>query len=303
MPAHSCDLRGALKMTAPDINPAIPPVLDGFGALASRYKLLLSDVWGVVHNGEAAYEAACAALKKARDSGTTVILISNAPRPGVVVAKQIARWGVPADCYDTIVASGDVARTEIETRPDAKIFHLGPSRDLPNYDGLPNAMVGEDDCDLVVVTGPFNDEVEGPDDYREMFARLKQRDVLMLCANPDIVVERGDKLIWCAGALAQVYEELGGKVIYAGKPHAPIYDLAFETAAKIRGNRVAKNEVLAIGDGARTDLKGAALQGIDCLFITGGIHAADFAEENNRAGEIFAEQAAWPVGMMHRLRW
>lgn len=290
-------------MKAPDIDPAIPPVLDGFGPLAPRYRLILSDVWGVVHNGEAAYPAACAALKAARKNGATVILISNAPRPGVVVAKQIARWGVPADCYDTIVASGDVARTEIEARPAAKIFHLGPARDLPNYDGLPNPMVGEDACDLVVVTGPFNDEVEGPDDYREMFARLKQRDVLMLCANPDIVVERGDKLIWCAGALAQVYEELGGRVIYAGKPHAPIYDLAFLTARKLRGDAVAKGEVLAIGDGARTDLKGAALQGIDCLFITGGIHAADFSEEQNRAGAIFAEQAAWPIGMMHRLRW
>ena len=155
----------------------------------------------------------------------------------------------------------------------------------------------------LVVTGPFDDEVETPDDYREMFARLRSRNVPMLCANPDLVVERGDKLIWCAGALAQVYEELGGKVIYAGKPHAPIYDLAFATAAKLRGKAIPKDEVLAIGDGARTDLKGAALQGIDCLFITGGIHAEDFSEENNRAAEIFAEQAAWPVAMMHRLSW
>lgn len=293
----------ALKRNAPDIDPAIPPVIGGFRTLAPNYRLLLSDVWGVVHNGAAAYAAACGALKEARSRGTTVILISNAPRPGVIVAKQIARWGVPADCYDTIVASGDVARTEMEARPEAKIFHLGPDRDLPNYDGLPNPMVGEDECDMVVVTGPFNDEVEGPDDYREMFARLRKRDVLMLCANPDIVVERGDKLIWCAGALAQVYEELGGKVIYAGKPHAPIYDLAFRKAAELRGAPVPKREVLAIGDGARTDLKGAALQGIDCLFITGGIHAEDFTEEKNRAGEIFAEQAAWPIGMMHRLSW
>lgn len=292
-----------MKNNTPDITPAIPPVLEGFGAIASNYKLLLSDVWGVVHNGQVAYEAACSALKRARGQGATVLLISNAPRPGVVVAKQIARWGVPADCYDLIVASGDVARTEMEARPDAKIFHLGPERDLPNYAGLPNRMTGEDECDLVVVTGPFNDEVEGPDDYREMFARLRKRDVLMLCANPDLVVERGDKLIWCAGALAQVYEELGGRVIYAGKPHAPIYDLAFRRTKELRGAAVPKSQVLAIGDGARTDLKGAALQGIDCLFVTGGIHAGDFSEEKNRAGEIFAEQAAWPVGMMHRLRW
>lgn len=289
--------------SAPNITPAIPPVLEGFGPIAPNYKLLLSDVWGVVHNGVAAYPAACEALKRARESGATVVLISNAPRPGAVVAKQIEKWGVPADCYDTIVASGDVARTELEARPDAKLFHLGPSRDLPNYDGLPNKLVGEDECDIVVVTGPFNDEVEVAEDYRAMFEKLIARNVLMLCANPDLVVERGDKLIVCAGALAQLYEQMGGKAIYAGKPFAPIYDQVVAVAEKMRGTRIEKREMLAIGDGARTDLKGAALQGIDCLFITGGIHAEDFSEEKNRAGEIFAEQAAWPIGMMHRLRW
>ena len=292
-----------MKNNTPDLSPALPPVLDGFGAIARKYKLLLSDVWGVVHNGVAAYPAACEALKTARKNGATVILISNAPRPGVVVAKQIAKWGVPADCYDTIVASGDVARTELEARPEAKLFHLGPARDMPNYDGLPNKMVGEDECDVVVVTGPFNDEIEVAEDYREMFSRLIPRGVLMLCANPDLVVERGDKLIVCAGALAQLYEQMGGKAIYAGKPYAPIYDRVVAEAQKLRGGKIEKEEMLAIGDGARTDLKGAALQGIDCLFITGGIHAEDFSEEKNRAGEIFAEQAAWPIGMMHRLSW
>jgi HAD superfamily hydrolase (TIGR01459 family) len=292
-----------VKNNTPDISPALPPVLSGFGTIASKYKLLLSDVWGVVHNGAVSYPAACEALKTARKNGATVILISNAPRPGVVVAKQIAKWGVPADCYDTIVASGDVARTELEARPDAKLFHLGPARDMPNYDGLPNKMVGEDECDVVVVTGPFDDEVEVAEDYRAMFERLIPRNVLMLCANPDLVVERGDKLIVCAGALAQLYEQMGGKAIYAGKPYAPIYDQVVATAEKLRGDKIKKEEMLAIGDGARTDLKGAALQGIDCLFITGGIHAEDFSEEKNRASEVFAEQAAWPVGMMHRLSW
>ena len=292
-----------MNNNTPNISPALPPVLIGFSAIASKYKLLLSDVWGVVHNGVAAYPAACEALKTARRNGATVILISNAPRPGVIVAKQIAKWGVPADCYDMIVASGDVARTELEARPEAKLFHLGPSRDLPNYDGLPNKLVGEDECDIAVVTGPFNDEVEVAEDYRSMFEGLIERNVLMLCANPDLVVERGDKLIVCAGALAQLYEQMGGKAIYAGKPYAPIYDQVVAEAEKLRGAKIKKEEMLAIGDGARTDLKGAALQGIDCLFITGGIHAEDFSEEKNRAGEIFAEQAAWPVGMMHRLSW
>jgi HAD superfamily hydrolase (TIGR01459 family) len=247
-----------VKNNAPNLSSATPPVLDGFGTIAANYKLLLSDVWGVVHNGVAAYPAACEALKKARENGATVVLISNAPRPGVVVAKQIAKWGVPADCYDTIVASGDVARTELEARPEAKLFHLGPARDMPNYDGLPNKMVGEDECDVVVVTGPFNDEVEVAEDYRAMFEGLIERNVLMLCANPDLVVERGDKLIVCAGALAQLYEQMGGKAIYAGKPYAPIYDQVVAVAEKMRGEKITKSEMLAIGDGARTDLKGAA---------------------------------------------
>lgn len=292
-----------MNNNAPGISPAIPPVLEGFGTIAANYKLLLSDVWGVVHNGVAAYPAACAALKRARSEGATVVLISNAPRPGTVVAKQIAKWGVPADCYDAVVASGDVARAELERRSEARLFHLGPERDLPNYDGLPNKLVGEDECDIAVVTGPFNDEVEVAEDYRSRFEKMIRRGVLMLCANPDLVVERGDKLIVCAGALAQLYEQMGGKAIYAGKPYAPIYDRVVAVAEKIRGETIKKSEMLAIGDGARTDLKGASLQGIDCLFITGGIHAEDFSEEKNRAGEIFAEQAAWPVGMMHRLRW
>ncbi len=285
------------------ITAAIPPELPQFRTLAPNYDLILSDVWGVVHNGQSAYEAACDALKRARAAGTTVLMISNAPRPGEIVKKQIARWGVPADCYDDIVASGDVARAELEKHPGAKIFHLGPERDLPNYDGLDATLVGEEAAEIVVVTGPFNDEVETPDDYREMFARMRKRNPLMLCANPDLVVERGDKLIWCAGALAAVYEELGGKVIYAGKPHAPIYDMAYARTAQLRGKSVPKDRVLAIGDGARTDLKGAALQGVDCLFVTGGIHAADFAEEGDRAAQIFAEQAAWPLATVHRLAW
>ncbi len=207
------------------------------------------------------------------------------------------------DRYAVTEALIPIVRAELEARPEAKLFHLGPARDMPNYDGLPNKMVGEDECDVVVVTGPFNDEVEVAEDYRAMFERLIPRKVLMLCANPDLVVERGDKLIVCAGALAMLYEQMGGKAIYAGKPYAPIYDQVVAEAEKLRGAKIKKEEMLAIGDGARTDLKGAALQGIDCLFITGGIHAEDFSEENNRAGEIFAEQAAWPVGMMHRLSW
>lgn len=293
----------ALKNNVPNIDPAVPPVLGGFRTLVPNYRLLLCDVWGVVHNGVAAYQPACDALKRARAAGATVILISNAPRPGSVVAEQIGKLNVPADCYDTVVASGDVAREEMAARPGAKIFHLGPERDLPNYDGLDVTLVGEGDADLIVATGLFDDDTETPADYADMLTRFRARKVPMLCANPDLVVERGDRLIWCAGALAADYEQMGGEVIYAGKPHAAIYDLSREEAVALRGEAIPNDAVLAIGDGIRTDLKGAVFQGIDCLFITGGIHAADFTDEKNRAAELFAEHAAWPAAMMHRLRW
>ena len=293
----------------PDSPADIPPVVTALAPLVPRYDLLLCDVWGVVHNGVAAFPAASDALMKARAAGVSVIMISNAPRPGEVVKKQIARYGVPDAAYDDVVSSGDVARRELMARPGARVFHLGAERDLPNYEGLDVTLVGLDQADLVVCTGPFNDETETPDDYRELMAQIKARGLLLICANPDMVVERGDKLIWCAGALAAIYDEIGGKTLYAGKPHAPIYDLSLARAADLRRQEVARSRVLAVGDGLRTDLAGAARQGIDCLFITRGIHAADLGIGKNgemdrqKLAKAFAEVGAKPAAIMHDLAW
>jgi HAD superfamily hydrolase (TIGR01459 family) len=288
---------------------AAPPVLSGIVTLAPDYDLLLCDVWGVVHNGETAYPAAVEALHRARAGGATVILITNAPRPGAVIEKQIAGYSVPRSCFDTVVASGDVTREELRRWPGVKLFHLGPERDLPNYEGLDLRQVGFDEADMVVCTGLFDDTVETPDDYRDMLAKIHARNIPFVCANPDIVVERGDRLIWCAGALAQLYEELGGRTIYAGKPHAPIYDLSLKRAAEIRGSAVARSRVLAIGDGVRTDLAGAVRQGFDCIFVTGGIHAAELELKDGRvhdmaaAARMFAEAGAAPAAIIRRLSW
>jgi HAD superfamily hydrolase (TIGR01459 family) len=287
----------------------LPPVVDALAPLAERYDLFLCDVWGVVHNGVAAFPAANDALTRARAAGVTVIMISNAPRPGAVVKKQIARYGVPESAHDDVVASGDVTREELAVRPGARVFHLGAERDLPNYEGLDVTLVDLDHADLVVCTGPFHDETETPDDYRELMARIKARDLLLICANPDIVVERGDRLIWCAGALAAIYDELGGRTIYAGKPYAPIYDTCFKRAAVLRGREVPRSRVLAIGDGMKTDLLGAARQKIDCLFITRGIHAADFGldekggMDREKLARAFAEAGAAPIAIMRELIW
>jgi len=288
---------------------APPPVLSGIATLVADYDLLLCDVWGVVHNGETAHPDAIDALHRARAVGATVILITNAPRPGAVIEQQIANYAVPRTCYDTIVASGDVARDELRRWPGVKVFHLGPERDLPNYEGLDLGLVDFEQADVVVCTGFFDDDVETADDYAGMLARIRERGLPFICANPDIVVERGNRLIWCAGALAQAYEKLGGKAIYAGKPYAPIYNLALARAAEIRGAPVAPKRVLAIGDGVRTDLLGAVQQGFDCVFVTSGIHAADLDLSTGSAldaaacARVFAETGASPRALIWRLSW
>jgi HAD superfamily hydrolase (TIGR01459 family) len=287
----------------------LPPVVAALAPFAERYDLFLCDVWGVVHNGVAAFPAANEALTRAREAGVTVIMISNAPRPGAIVHKQIARYGVPQSAYDDVVASGDVTRAELAARPGARVFHLGAERDLPNYEGLDVTLVDLTHADLVVCTGPFNDDTETPDDYRGLMAEIKARDLLLICANPDIVVERGDRLVWCAGALAAIYDELGGKTLYAGKPYAPIYEMCFARAAALRGREVPRARVLAIGDGLKTDLLGAARQKIDCLFVTRGIHAADFGldeeggMDRDKLERAFTEAGAAPAAIMRELIW
>lgn len=277
----------------------IPPAVSGLGSIVSRYDLVLCDLWGVMHDGVHAFPGANEACAQARAAGAAVIMISNAPRPGHVVGEQIARYGVPKAAYDDIVSSGDVTRDELLARPGAKVFHLGPERDLPNYQGLNVTLEDFDTADLIVCTGPFNDETDKPEDYRELLARAKARGLVLLCANPDIVVERGHKLIWCAGAIAAIYDAIGGETVYAGKPYPPIYRIALSRAAKLRGKEIEPKRVLAVGDSVKTDILGARRQGFDALFIARGIHAA----EGGRLAQIYSEIGATPTGVMHEFVW
>jgi HAD superfamily hydrolase (TIGR01459 family) len=287
---------------------AVPPVISGLAPIAARYDLLLCDVWGVLHNGVAAFPDAVAALKNARAGGASVILISNAPRPGAVIRRMLDRMQVPPDAYDAIIASGDVTREELKKRPGVRLFHLGPERDHPNYEGLDVKLVPMEEAELVVCTGLFDDVNETADDYRDFLARIRARELPMICANPDIMVERGEQLVWCAGALAERYAALGGETIYAGKPYAPVYRTALERAAEIRGRAPPKARVLAIGDGVHTDLLGAASQGFDSVFVFGGIHAVDVLDpggelDMERLARLFADGGAWPAAVIRRLAW
>jgi HAD superfamily hydrolase (TIGR01459 family) len=286
----------------------LPEIIDRFAPLRRTYDVLLCDVWGVVHNGLESFPAACDALRRFRQSGGTVILITNAPRPGASVGRILDRLNVPRDAYDAIVSSGDVTRSVVESRLGQRIFHLGPERDVPIFSGLNVTFAPAETADYVVCSGLFDDTREKPDDYRELLAAMRARSLFMLCANPDIVVERGEDLIYCAGALADAYADIGGEVLYCGKPHAPIYETAIGQAARVRGGEAPwLNRVLAIGDSIRTDLKGAAMFGIDCLFVVSGIHAADIrgAGADDLAGlaEMFGAAGLAPKAVMRKLAW
>jgi len=285
----------------------LPALLEAFSQLAPGYDALLCDVWGVVHNGVAAMPHAGDALTRFRSGGGTVVLISNAPRPGAGVIAMLDRLGVPRSAYDRIVTSGDVTRDYVAGRPGATVYHLGPDRDRPLFTGLDLRLGPIDRADYGVCTGLFDDEVETPDDYLDTLRLMRDGGLPMVCANPDLVVERGDRLIYCAGALAEVYVSLGGEVRYAGKPHRAIYEEALAEVAKVRGGAVPLERVLAIGDSVRTDLAGAAAFGVDGLFITSGIHAEELGDRDNpdlaTLGRIFSQAGVRAKAVMHRLAW
>ena len=278
-----------------------------FSTVAPDYDVLLSDVWGVVHNGVAATVDACAALRQFRERGGTVVLITNAPRPGEFVQRFIDGLKVPRDSYDAIVSSGDVTRALIHERAGERVAHIGPSRDLPIFEGLGASLVPVENADYVVCSGLHDDTKEGPDDYDDVIATMLKRKLPMICANPDIVVERGDHLVYCAGAIADRYATKGGHVIYAGKPYRPIYEQAMAAAHTARGRDTAHGRVLAIGDSVRTDLKGAVAFGIDCLFVTAGIHAEELGGRDNpdaaALSAMFKDAQVAPKLVMRRLVW
>ena len=252
-----------------------PALINGLSAVADRYDVLLSDVWGVIHNGRESFRDACAALARWRAERGPVILISNAPRPSSAVHSQLDQLGVPREAWSAFISSGDATRILLSARAPGPAWAIGPDKDAALYEGLDLAFSGPEGAAFISCTGPYDDDVEGPDDYEARFKVALERRLQMICANPDIMVQKGDRLIYCGGALAQRYEEMGGEVIMAGKPHAPIYDLCLAEAQLILGRPLERSRVLCIGDGVATDARGANRQGLDLLFIASGIHGAE----------------------------
>ncbi|MEN3794103.1 TIGR01459 family HAD-type hydrolase [Fulvimarina sp. MAC3] len=250
--------------------------------VAHGYGAIICDVWGVVHNGVAKFPAAEEALLSARHKGLKVVLLTNSPRPRDGVVAQLAGMGFDENAYDHIVTSGDATR-ELIAKGEGPIHHIGPERDLDLFADLGVERVALEEATRVVVTGLFDDENETPDDYRKLLRELRDRELPMICANPDIVVQRGEKMIYCAGSIAREYASLGGEVAFAGKPHTPIYELAAE---RIGFDKNARHRILAIGDGMPTDIRGAQSFGVDVLFITLGIHSEELDSTDPSADSV-----------------
>jgi HAD superfamily hydrolase (TIGR01459 family) len=271
--------------------------------IADGYDALICDVWGVLHNGEVATASASDALQRFRAAGKTVLLLSNAPRPGANVRPQLDKMGVPADAFDDILTSGDLARARLAADPWAWVHRIGPARDDPTFEGLSLTFVEPDEADIAIVTGLMDDETETGETYRPVLERLFAFEVPLLCANPDVIVERGERLIPCAGAVAAVYEQMGGEVTWLGKPYPVAYEAAFERLQTLAGRAFAKDRVLMVGDGLRTDILGAKQAGIDALFVAGGVHAVDAGSDGAGLQALYAQWKVAPRHVAWRLAW
>jgi HAD superfamily hydrolase (TIGR01459 family) len=289
-------------MTAPQKSAL--KALAGLSEIAHDYDVLLCDVWGVIHNGRDRFPAACAALEQFAAERGPVVLISNSPRPSSDVELQLDALKVPRSAWTTFVTSGDATRVLLKARAPGPAWRIGPERDNVLYEGLGLEFSGPEDAAFIACTGPVNDDWETPEDYREALTAAAQRGLTMICANPDRVVHRGERLVYCGGALADLYGALGGEVIMAGKPYRAIYDLCLADAERLLG-RVG-GRALAIGDGVHTDVKGAEDNGLDCLFVAGGIHGEETATAGRMdAGKVEAllaradTQAAYAMTTLH----
>ncbi len=286
----------------------VPLVLERAGALLSQYDVLFCDVWGVVHNGVTAFEDACAALKRFRRESGTVILVSNAPVPKHRVEVMLQSRNVPEGAWDDIVSSGDIALTHIEARGFERLYCIGPQdRDQALFKALKGKSEHLDDADAIICTGMTDDRTELPDDYKPILAKALELQLPFVCANPDLLVDVGGALYYCAGAVADIYAHMGGDVFWAGKPHLSAYETAHRKAESLRDANVPRAKCLVIGDAIRTDLKGAENFGCDALFVASGIHRHEVMDGHvlspAKLAALFPPGTPTAKGAMVELRW
>lgn len=290
------------------------PLIEGLSALADRYDALLCDAWGVLIDGKAHFPLAAQALQNFRKKGGTVVLVTNASRPSAEVRRQLLGLGAPQDCFDDLVSAGELTLREIIARDGQACHHLGPPRDKGLFEAANEALSGRlrlvaaEDADFIVCTGLVDERNEQPADYDSRLRAMLARGLPLVCANPDIVVEVGDERIFCAGAIAERYAAMGGRVLMFGKPYSPIYDAAIARIGALRGAPPQKARLLAIGDGALTDLAGAARAGVDCLFVTDGVHREELRPgggeiDAGALAALFSVAGGPPAAMTRALVW
>lgn len=289
-------------------------IIESLDDISARYDAILCDLWGCLHNGIRPFPDAVSALERFRATGGKVLLLTNSPRPRPAVRSQLDQIGVPRDIYDDIASSGDSAQAGMMAgMVGRRVFHMGPARDETFFsdmasdlaDGPGITRVPLEEAEGIVCTGLLDDETETPEDYRAQFLYAKTRGLKLLCANPDIQVDRGGKRIYCAGALAALYTEMGGESLYFGKPHPAIYDLARQRLAAL-GGAPRDAGILCVGDGIRTDIRGAIGEDLDSLFITGGLAAAETGTDRQpdpgRLSAFLAEAQLSPTAAIGHLR-
>jgi len=295
-------------MSHRDAAAAVPPILEHAAGLLSRYDVLVCDVWGVVHDGRRAFDAAGDALARFRTGGGSVVLLSNAPLPCEGVSRLLAEKCVRRDAWDAIVSSGDLVRAHVAGHGLRRLHHLGPARDLMLFETMAARLVGMDEADAIVCTGLADERCETAADYEPLLRRALTRGLPLICANPDQVVDVGGVLFPCAGAIARIYEDMGGPVHWAGKPYAPAYEAAFRVAASLRPSPLDRHRVLAVGDSLATDLAGAVGYGLDFLLIANGIHRAELMPSGTTVDEralakLLMDAPARPVAAAAELCW
>jgi HAD superfamily hydrolase (TIGR01459 family) len=278
-------------------------IITSIAPLAGSSSAWFVDIWGVMHNGVAPFASAVRACQTFRANGGVVLLVSNAPRPSTSVTAALARIGVAADSYDAIITSGDTALLMIAALGAAPIYHLGPDRDLGLYEELAVQLTTLEAATAIICTGLVDDETETADTYRALLERALASALPMICANPDLMVERGGKIIPCAGAVAALYASIGGNVTYAGKPHRPIYDAAFAVIERLAGKSITPDRVIAIGDGIKTDIAGAADAGVRSVYIASGIHVGAAGLDAATLANLFPDARTRPVAAMAQLAW
>lgn len=289
------------------------PTTSSLAAVSERYDVLYCDLWGCLHDGLRPFPSAVAALQEFRARGGFVMILTNSPRPAPSVRQQLDQIGVARDAYDDITSSGDASQAAmVAGLAGTRVYHLGPKKDLsfftemaPGLDAGTIERVSLEQAEGIVCTGLFNDQIDTPQDYRATLLYAKEKGLKLLCTNPDLQVDYGDKRIFCAGAVAALYTEMGGESLYFGKPHPPIYDLARNRVTAAR--EVPDDRILCVGDGIRTDILGGLGDGLDTLFITGGMAADMFGgdaanPDPDAMAEFFRHHQVTPTLTMSHLR-